>query len=97
MSTSLSVDLLADLGSNNVEFSLAFRGDNSGHSLFNGFLVLLDDAQAFELLKSISDDFSAGSGVVWLSDTVSLLSTEQVLHGADTDVLSEVDFSGNSS
>ena len=106
--TLLSLDgLLENFSGDVVELFGTFWGDNSGEELrvtfwlFGEVGVLLvvvshQDTDSLELLESVSKNFSSSWSMVLVGDSVVLYSTENVSQSADTDLWSEVDFSGKS-
>ena len=93
----LAIDFLSDVVSNDIELLLSVSGDSSAELLWGILLISVYNTELFKLLKGVSEDLSSSFSMLWLSGTVSLLTTEKVLKSSNTDVGSKVNFSGDSS
>lgn len=93
----LSVDLLSDGVGNDVELLSAGRGDDSGELLLDALLISGEDTETLKSLEGVSNDLASTSSVVISGVTESLLLAVDVSKGANTEVSSQVDLSGDGS
>lgn len=91
------VEALGNSVGNDVHFLSAVGGDNSGEFLLSRLFILLNDAEVFEIVEGVSDDSSSSGVVVSSLDSVSLVRSVEVLQRSNTDVSSQVNFSGDGS
>jgi len=91
------VEFLSNIVGDNVEFFLSLGSNSSGELLFNALLISGDNAEFFQFLEGESDDLTSSGLMVASSDSESLVSTVNVLQGADTDVNSKINLSGDGS
>ena len=91
------VNFLSKIVGNNIELFLSLRSDESGEFLFNTFLISGNDAKFFQFLHGESDNFGGSDLMVTSSDSESLVATINMLEGANTDMCSKINFSGDGS
>jgi len=91
----LSVDVLADGVSNNVELLSSGGGDDSGELLLDALLISREDTETLKSLEGVSNDLASTSSVVVSGVTESLLLAVDVSKGANTEVSSQVNLSGD--
>ena len=77
-----------DLGSNLIQIGHSNARNDSRILLQKIFLVFFEDFNGLELLQAVSNDLASAALVMVSSNAKSLFGSENVLHGADSQMTS---------